>query len=172
MFEKLADIKDLREWLQTYASDKKLSYLLAFADDGVIWGWFDGKQLATAPETWAQLRIQTIQRIHIFGQAGELRIFRTRDGFETTWLEDAGWEPSNWINERYLLWGEGEYSKDNFTLMVEGLQGLRHMPPVPDGQGKSAYIDVRHYIRYDIQGQAYISHSRLLGVDTLSGENL
>ena len=168
MVEKFSkDVKDLRDWLQTQARENQLSYLLAFADDGAIWGWFDGKQLALAPEACAPLRIETIQRIHLFSQDGELRIARTGHGFETTWLEDAEWEKSNWMDERYLLWGEGESTGNHFTLMVEGQQGLRHMPPIQDGKGKTGYIGIRHYIRYDAQGQAYISHSRLINVDAL-----
>jgi hypothetical protein len=94
MVEKLSkDVKDLRDWLQTQARENQLSYLLAFADDGAIWGWFDGNQLALAPEACAPLRIETIQRIHLFSQDGELRIARPLG-----WKILNGKNPTGWMN--------------------------------------------------------------------------
>jgi hypothetical protein len=68
-----------------------------------------------------------------------------------------------------LLWRLGGVGKplDGFSLLQEGQQGPRHAPPVvglPDGV--RPMLEVRQYLRYDKEGQAYVAMSRLVSLGT------
>ena len=127
------------EWFEN-AAKAGLTNLLAFADDQVILGWMENDKLTTT----AIIDTSTLQSAHLFGKDGELRILRTDSGMEEIWLEDNNWAKDDIEDENYLLWNDGE-------------QGLNYVRPV-----QFSKLIVRHYIRYDDQGQAYFSHSRLV----------
>lgn len=172
-------LNDPRAWLALKTSDA-MPWLLAHADDGVIWGkrqsdsslklssdvFSDEKKY---PSIAVPLSSKTLQQARIFGPAGEILIWRTEKGFAarrifegTTPLQDI--LPDEW----HLLWGEPDFRecRDGFCLYVEGLQGLRHALPVEQNPppNQRARLCVRHYLDYDDEGQAYISLSRLVNL--------
>lgn len=77
-------------WLSQRMQIHKLNYLLAHADDGVIWGRLDDERLNTshdaAPEHAPPLRTETLQTARIFGPDGELLIWRDEMGAWTARL--------------------------------------------------------------------------------------
>jgi CRISPR-associated protein (TIGR03984 family) len=158
------DKQALLEWIEKNAQGMK--YMLAFADDGVIWGRFDGGKALLAPEISPELHPQTLQRAYLFGETAQILVYKDGQAFRQLLTNDDDPGNADRIELSYILWGEGGGSsfQDGFTLMVEGRQGLRHMLPLKDVQGKRAALKVRHYVDYDEQNQAYIKYSRLVDV--------
>lgn len=163
----LATNQDLQDWAESNAQDD-MGYLLAYADDGVIWGFVDANgrlQLAGSvfPEIDVPLRPRTLQQARLFGPAGELFLWRTEQGFCTRLIADGATKPTTALEDNFRLWGSGIETRDGFTMMEEGAQGLYHAPPVKIARDGQCYLKVRHYVQYDENtGQAYISHSRLV----------
>ena len=157
---------------QRYGKADKV-FLLAHADDGVIWGRIENGQLKLAgnffPEVTVELRLLTLQQARLFNPQGELFIWRGANNNEWCgrFLCDADGNKEDLIDECHHLWGtasEPPGSKDGFTLMRDGQQGLLHAPPISLKRDERAGLQVRHYIDYDEQGQAYIALSRLVDV--------
>ncbi len=160
--------EELRKWLQTKAGEHGLSYLLAYADDGVIWGRLaDTGQLQLSGEAFGEvsveLRPSTLQQARLFGPIGELFLWRMDEGFSCRLITDGEAKPKNALEDTYWLWGTRGRLGGEFTLMEEGKQGLFHAPPLKDAARRRGGLKVRHYVEYDPEtGQAYISHSRLV----------
>jgi len=166
-----------RGWLAGRMSDGR-PWLLAHADDGVIWGkrQKDGSLTLSGevfndpdrfPSIAVDLDAETLQQARIFGPEGELLIWRGDDGFYWRSIDDGPEPPDDAIEEWHLLWGMGERiaAQDGFSLLQEGQRGQRHAPPldidsVPNADRPA--LKVRHYIAYDKEDQAYIALSRLV----------
>lgn len=177
----------LVEQAQTYKK-LKLGWLLAHADDGVIWGQITASKTndpfkATLsctpfPDTSPPLRPDTLQQLRLFGEAGELHVWRTGPGrFQARLLDETeAAEEKRYFDEAQILWGDrSEEQKAGYTLVVEG-QGVRHaVPPVePTAQFGSEKkrrrplrLTLRHYLTHDDIGQARIYLSRLVNLSTV-----
>ena len=161
-------------WLVKQAQNHNLRWLLVHADDGVIWGDVreSGLHLSSNafPKVSPPLRSITIQQVRLFGEDGELLLWRTDNGFAARLLLDGqGTKMVECFEEPYLLWGTYvEEAKDGFSKLCQGAQGLRHTPPVhmratDDGKLQDRVaVMVRHYLAYDEDGQAYVNTSRLV----------
>jgi CRISPR-associated protein (TIGR03984 family) len=162
--------RDAHGWLTARASELGTPYLLAFADDGVIWGALKEGVLLTRG---VQLVSKTLRAARLFGRQRELALWREGDGFAAHLTDDEARPPAeeDVISETYWLWGAAESTGKEFTPMVEGLQGLRHMPPIELGAKQGAGLTVRHYIAEDDQGAAFIAYSRLTGLVTVHKED-
>lgn len=162
---KIKDEAELIQWIQNNA--KGMSFLLAYADDGVFWGRLESGTLVRSPGEKVALTPETLQRAYLFGETAQLTIYKkVENEFAISRVTDEGISLDNWIEEKYFLWGTGApvSEKDVFTPMVEGRQGLKHTVPTPIKKDERAALVVRHYIQYDDAHQAYISHSRLVKV--------
>lgn len=141
-------------------------YLLAQADDGVIWGRFENGSLLTRGR---ELRLATLQAARLFGPQAELFIWRTNEGFAARLIDaepPSSEEDPAWFDELHLLWGQpAGRPQDGFTPLEEGAEGLRHAPPLELVGNERAALRVRHYLDYDEMGQAYISFSRLVDLE-------
>jgi len=168
-------VNDPRGWLAQQMHED-MPWLLAHADDGVIWGQRqeDGALLLSGDvfpqsDVAVKLRAVTLQQARVFGTAGELLIWRTAEGFVGRLLDDDQLELKALPDEKHLLWHQGNPVKVDqqagFALLQEGKQGQRHAPPViPQGRRRPALV-VRHYVAYDKESQAYIALSRLVGLE-------
>lgn len=159
-----------RQWLAQQAQAHGLTYLLIHTDDGVIWGKVDDPgRLTTSADAFADLdiplRAVTVQQLRLFGEAGELLLWKSGEDFQHRLLTDATAQTNVYEDEEHLLWGQGSKTKDGFTWMEEGAQGFYHAVPLPIGQNKEVRVTVRHYIQFDSNGQAYIALSRLVSLD-------
>lgn len=169
-------LAEVGEWLFVQAQRYGLRWLLAHADDGVIWGRVEGDGLLTsgsvAQEISPPLCLQTLQQARLFAPHAEL--FLWRDG-NNLWFarlirdaqqgEAPTWEEA--IDEPYILWGTAAKPLGRgFTLMIEGGQGFRHAVPVEVRRGnlkeKLLCLWVRHYLGEDTDGFARIATSRLV----------
>lgn len=157
-------------WLLEKAKSNNLRWLLAHANDGVIWGEVrkDGLHLSNilfGPD----LNNKTLQTIRLFGETGELLLWRSDSSWKGRLVKDNGGKEYEYYDEGQLLWGTAiESSKDGFVLLYHGAEGLRHAPPI-DLQGSDELplkLNMRHYINFDPDGQAYVEFSRLVSIGT------
>ena len=93
---------DLKKWLAGF----QLTYLLAHADDGVIWGRFDDGKLTIANQVFTKhdfpkLRLLTLQQCRIFGYQGEVLLWKYGENWQWRFIDDSGKDK---IEERQILW--------------------------------------------------------------------
>jgi CRISPR-associated protein (TIGR03984 family) len=172
-----SEIGDVKKWLQKQAGIYGLKWLLAHADDGVIWGRIDNGELITsdtvAPEVSPPLRTETLQQGRLFATHGELLLWRDGDNhWHARLIRDAdNDETSKWqeaIDEFHILWGtHAQPLCHGFTLMIDGIQGLCHAVPIElvgefSKENRPLRLCVRHYIEEDEDGFARIVASRLV----------
>lgn len=176
---------DFNQWLETKATDKdkNYQYLLAHADDGVIWGYVKDGELKTSYEAFPQISPPlipvTLQQLRLFGKHSELHLWRTAPGqFVGRVIRDKVDDiHGKCFDEYQILWGDRWRDCQNgFTLVVEGQRGLRHAFPqevkndpkyfgTRKNPKHSLRLKLRHYIIHDEEtGQARVYLSRLVGV--------
>lgn len=174
---------DLRGWLQEQAKEHNLIYLLAHADDGVIWGAiqkdgalktsFEAAQgIAKVTAVCPPLRLQTLQLARLFGKNAELLLWRGGDNvYHARLIEDVKEEsPADWkesYDESHMLWGRRSIAlHDGFTLLEDGSQGLRHAVPLASDLIKQhVQLIVRHYLADE--DFAHVTASRLVALKPL-----
>ncbi|MGL5065420.1 MAG: type III-D CRISPR-associated protein Csx19 [Waterburya sp.] len=179
--------QSLKDWLKQQAQVYQLPYLLAHAEDGVIWGYFDidSETLTSAREVFSEcnfpeLRLKTLQQCRLFGEAGEVLLWnsngewRSRLILQSKVLELIGQQKIGLIPEPQILWGTQAKNHGNFTLLSDGSQGLKHAVPIAVEQGyfskdknelyRPVKLEVNHYFCYDRDGVARIFLSRLVSL--------
>lgn len=174
----ISDEQTLCTWLKQQATAYKLKYLLAHAEDGVIWGQFKEKgkdiELVTADSVFpqfAKLRSHTLQQCRAFGNNAEIMLWKVEKTWKARLVEDKnGVEP---IKEYQILWGTHgkKHQAEGFTLLWDGQQGLKHAVPFTDITFENHHklkhpvrLLVHHYINYDDAGVARIYLSRLVSL--------
>lgn len=166
------------EWLEKQAKQWKLKYLLAHAEDGVIWGHFKDGKLTTANQVFSEfpaLRLFTLQQCRIFGDPGEVLVWRTGTGLQARLVQEDN--VTETLDEKQILWGTQGKEKNGFTLLSDGQEGLKHAVPLTginfESQSEKKHrpvrLLVRHYIDYDESGVARISLSRLVYLTSEKG---
>ena len=190
--DEIEDDKDytLMAWIEKKAKKLPGKYLLAHAEDGVIWGRFDNNRLTTADQVFdkdifrvdlPKLRLNTLQQCRIFGENGEILLWRTDEGWQSRIIQDNS--EVDYITEWQILWGtQEEIGKNNtdgkkygFTLLSDGSQGLKHAVPLKEITFKEdkeklhrpVRLLVRHYIDYNDSGIARIFLSRLVSLKSV-----
>jgi CRISPR-associated protein (TIGR03984 family) len=168
---------DPRQWFVGQSQARGLTLFLAHDDDGVMWGKVENGQLRLSGEAFDEVKVElralTLQQARLFGPAGELLVWRGDGGkWHGRYLHDEGIDSEYRLpDETHWLWGKASHPpgpRDGFTLMRDGVQGFLHAPPIelPDPaeprRGRRAGLRVRHYLKYDDQGHAYIALSRLV----------
>jgi CRISPR-associated protein (TIGR03984 family) len=162
---------EVLDWLKKESNEKR-PFLLAFADDGVIWGKWD-QTLQLAPVDFkgmtAGLRGETLQQAHLFGEKEEVRLFRDATGsWAAARIADADGQDA--FDEIQMLWGDQAVkSKAGFVHLRDSVQqGMDHVTALDLSQdeideGSSPRLKVRHYIEYDQKtGEARVFLSRLV----------
>lgn len=170
---------------------KKHKFLLAFADDGVIWGKMDGEDLVTSndidPNVSPKLRGKTLQQAFLFDEKEEIRLFRDEifSDENVQWQARLVRDGGVFINESHILWGDRAYpSQRQFTHVFNARQqGLDLIVPIEveydqidpgenlendqadqETKGeKCIRLDIHHTVNYSKEtGEAYIAVSRLV----------
>lgn len=175
---------DPAAWLQRQPDVDNGRWFLAHADDGVIWGQLrEGRLMLSStvfPEVSPTLRAVTLQQARLFGEQAEIRVWRENNAFSACLLQDHHDQGAEAFDEEHILWGTrcvGQ--KNDFTLMTDGRQGLRHAVPllVPNNvfDAKERHhpirLRLRHYLTYDADGQANVSLSRLVALKVEGGDD-
>lgn len=173
---------DIKRWLeeQTASHNLEFKWLLAHADDGVIWGRIDDRTLQLSSDVShvsPPLRNETLQTARLFGANAELLLWRDGDNaWQARLIEDniqiKGTTYHEAIDEHHILWGTNPKRLDNdFSLMCDGVEGLAHVVPIPvagnyDIHNRPLRLHVRHYLHVseseDDKGFVCIHTSRLV----------
>lgn len=179
------NVSEVRDWLQRQAAAYVLKWLLAHADDGVIWGRVDNGQFITsdsvAPDISPPLRHETLQQARLFAHHAELLLWRDGDNiWYARLIRDAkNDEATTWdeaIDEPQILWGTDPQPPTNgFTLMSDGAQGLCHAVPhsvsgMFNEQTRPLRLWLRHYVQEDESGFTRIVASRLFDLSMESSK--
>jgi CRISPR-associated protein (TIGR03984 family) len=168
-------------WLAEQAGGSDC-YLLAHADDGLIWGKEVNGVLVTSHDAarntgYAQvsppLREVTLQTARLFNHNGEILLWR--DSETLSWRARMIYTVNvsqavtfvEAIDERQLLWGnQVEALPNTFTVLSDSGQGLRHIAPVSiAAEALPLRLRVRHFISEDETGFARITASRLVTLE-------
>ncbi|MDN5850148.1 MAG: CRISPR-associated protein Csx19 [Nitrococcus sp.] len=183
------DLIDARVWLKERAEAYTLIWLLAHADDGVIWGkWCKDSQILLtsgdaasgdneAREVCPPLRLDTLQQARLFAPHAELLLWRDGDNaWRANLIQDAtssvpqkAYEWTEYFDEPQMLWGtHSRHLHEHFTMLWEGAHGLRHavpckLPLAKDNKATPPLLIVRHYLPPD--GYARVVASRLCGLE-------
>jgi len=165
---------DLTGWLVANAAD--CTYLLAHAEDGVIWGRIAGGQISIASEVPpAQLDAATLWQCRMFGPTAEVLLWRSEGVWHARKITDVRDADRLALDETQMLWGtKGTPSTtQHFTVLEDGAEGLRHVVPIPiaanrfntKANPRPARLLVRHYTEEDLHtGVSRIVLSRLVDV--------
>jgi len=185
--------ENVRDWLEKQMNATR-TFLLAFADDGVIWGIYqDG--LKTTPQSFdkkvrRELRGETLQQAYVFGEKDEVRLFRGGEEWKVVQIEDVDGQDA--LDEYQVLWGSEVIGTpvQGFTHVRDRIQqSMDHALPLIglnnlDLNDNAPRLLVRHYIDYNLKkdddsekedqstGEARIYLSRLvkLGFGPLAEE--
>lgn len=173
--------EELIQWLELQATRHELTYLLAHADDGIIWGRFEAGKLKTADQASFRnanlplLRLETLQQCRLFSPEGEIFLWPSGSEWRSRHIS-SNWEASlpkdDYFDEAQLLWGTHGKQQKGFTLLRDGSQGLKHAIPITEGivfessesekLATHVRLTVRHYITYSEDGVARTFLSRLI----------
>lgn len=151
-------------WLLAAAKQYDPRYLLAHADDGVIWGRVEGNRLVLSGEVFKAvsppLRAVTLQQARLFGPRAELLLWRDEEGWRARLVEDGNGRPARYYDEAQVLWGNNRQpeSSTEFTLVADGEMGHRHAVPLAvtgaqfsrsEHPYRPLRLTVRHYLTQD-----------------------
>jgi CRISPR-associated protein (TIGR03984 family) len=163
----------LQEWIEKQLKAHEPT-LLAFADDGVIWGKLVNDTLSLSPNA-PELREKTLQQASIFNADCEVRLFRdelfTDDNpkWKCVRIVD-GSDKERVIPESQILWGnEAKGPAENGFIYASeyraGIPGQWLPLNEPFGSEKCARLEVHHLVEFDDKtGEARIVASRLAGL--------
>ena len=180
------DPEALVAWLQTAMREHGLVWMLAHADDGVIWGRFADGRLTTSHDAFPTVSPapdpRTLRQVRLFSDDKEVFLWRSDEGeWRSRLLDDTGTGRAGWrLDEEHLQWGDHlqkASDEHGFTLVAEGAQGFRHAVPIPSeetglsqvGLAAAAHqhpvrLLVRHYLQAENDGVLRIVRSRLRGL--------
>lgn len=168
------DLAALFAWICEDAPpvDVKGAWLLAHCDEGVVWGRREGDRWALSgsafPHASPALTPRGVQQLRVFGEEGELLVWRHDGELRARWLAEHGGDASASMrpdDEERLLLGESRESVGGFT-MLEDATGARQVVPLAQVEkGKRPTLRVRHYFERDGEsGAVRVAASRLVAV--------
>ena len=129
---------DLTEWLLVLGRQHSLKYLLAHADDGVIWGIIEDEILKLSgdvfPNISPALQTGTLQQARLFGDTAELLLWAVNGAWQARLIQDGTGKQTDYYDEKQILWGNtvkdpAKDKKNGFTLVTDGVMGHRHAVP-------------------------------------------
>lgn len=163
---------DVRSWLESQMKEHALTTLLAFADDGVIWGHWDGSKLTTSNDlevSYPKLKPKTLQQAFAFNDELEVRLFHDELGNWKAWqIKDDG----EVMAERQILWGDTLDDKkqpegDLFKRLLAERKGIPpQLIPVKGiiDENTCVRLVIHHLVDYTEAGESHVAISRLAGI--------
>lgn len=182
-----ANDEAVADWLAKQANTTR-PFLLAYADDGIIWGRWQDNRLWTSHEVAldtpsagvspALLGI-TLQQAFVFGVEGEVRLYRDELGqWQARHIVDD--DQNDRIVEDQILLGDQVIRTiaDHFTHLYDRKQqGLDQIVPITVtsqdfAANRRPRLRIHHFLTYDLEsdemqlasGEARIALSRLVDV--------
>lgn len=156
--------------LAEQAAQLNNAILLAYAEDGVIWGTLAGGVLKTAheasPDLGAALRPETLLELRLFNSQKEWHAWTTPTGWQALTVSDGSGASMEFYDEALLLWGTDPAGAavGGFYPVQEADLGIRHAPPKPLNGRHSLRLVLRHYLTTDDQGAVQVQISRLVAL--------
>ena len=156
-------------------------WLLAYCDDGVVWGRRDGDdqgwRLSTGPfpAISPALAVLSLLELRLFGPEADVLIWRRDGGFSGRRLTDEEGPPVDAptapANEVRILLGNKllDGPCDGFTLVGDAT-GSRHAVPLDckpaafNGRHSPLRLNARHYFEQRASGEVRIAATRLVEV--------
>jgi CRISPR-associated protein (TIGR03984 family) len=172
---------DLVGWLESQPAVGQNNWLLAYAEDGVIWGKMVNGKLTLAHQVRSDLcrplRRETLLEARLFGEQAEVHLWRSGQEWRACRVTDQP-GAGDAFDEVHRLWGNSvDGCQDDFSVVSEpGLISSYVMPLAitPSDfaamdKGFDTYrpflLTCRHYFAYDEDtGEAYIALSRLVNL--------
>jgi len=163
----------LEQFLIEQSISGEMNWLLVFSMDGINWGLVQSKKILLSsqdhPECSPSLRLGTLQSLRLFGENGELLLWREGENFRTRLLLEGEGQETLYRDYPMLLWGSemgaGDHN-ETFQILREGAQGFLHAPPLVSAgvHNLPAALTARDYLDTDKHnGQVYIRWNRLTG---------
>lgn len=173
-FEDISELpqgNDVRAWLISQATKDTPQTLLAYADDGVIWGHWDGANLVLA-KNGTELRGKTLQQAYFFDAKAEIRLFRDElNNWKARKISSDTSETERVLVEKQVLWGDKPDDKQptekGFLRVLAERKGIpsQVIPVQGELNDKTCVrLEVHHLVEYNKDGEAYIIGSRLAGL--------
>lgn len=166
-----------QQWLAVQAKTYGLCWLLAHADDGVIWGKMEDDRLNLPdPDRFGHLvpplRALSLQQARLFGPSAELRIWRNEAGWQACLIQDDVGDITRCYDEHQILWGNHPEKRYNgFTQISDGETGRRHVAPFSlepaqfSHKRRALRLQTRHYLSEEENGLLRVTLSRLVEVE-------
>ena len=164
------------DWLLAQAGEDERWQLLAFADDGLIWGRVENAELFLSGEAFSDisppLRVETLQEARLFNQTAQLHLWRSNGGWQARRIIDGQGDAVEYYDEAQILWGNTlQAVEQGFTRLSDGLRGFQHAPPLRFDNAnfkkkRPLRLIVRHYLSKDEKsGLVGVTLSRLVNVE-------
>ena len=169
-----SDHSGLVKWLEEQAQAHQFQFLLAHADDAVIWGRFAPDTCKLTLRSWKlhEDSFRYLQQLRAFGQHAELLLWKSWDRWRGRLITDKQESSENryYYDENQILVGNRAEpdTESGFTHLWEG-HGLHHVVPIaadpyPEMSERHIRLRLRHYLAPDDDGFYGISLSRLVEV--------
>lgn len=161
------------------------AWALAHSDDGVTWGRFDWEASCwrlghdAVPEVSPPVRSEAIQELRLFGEGGELLLWRSDEGLRGRLLEDAeGDHPRDEIDplrpsdEHRIVRGDRVRASagGGFTRVTDATGAEQVLPVALDEaqlRQRKVRLHVRHYwVQNQDDGTVRIAVTRLVALTT------
>lgn len=169
-------------WLTAQAGHDADWQLLAFADDGLIWGKIEAGSLSLSGDNFPEIspawREQTLQEARLFNNNEQIHLWRSDDRWQAIRITDGTGDAIDYYDEPQILWGNTfQEQKNGFTRVSDGSLGFRHAVPLVVEQSKFGSeknkrrplrLTVRHYLTKDeTTGVMTVTLSRLVNVEAI-----
>lgn len=165
------------DWVKEQAQSLGEATLLAYADDGIIWGKVENGHLDLAPSPSPAWKTEQILEVWLFNQQTAWHLWKETPNLWQGWSlqeEDEGGWRGECYDEPYFLWGTHyEGREGNFTQVREGERGLRQAIPLrveaalfaDETNRYPLRMWVRHYLEADETGVLRVTLSRPLKLE-------
>lgn len=170
----MGDLTALFAWICEGASpiDVKGQWLLAHCDEGVVWGRRDGDRWTLSgsafPRASPPLLQHGVQQLRVFGEEGELLVWRHDGALRARWLTDGSHVAPTALrpdDEDRLLLGQSRESLGGFTLLEDEAGARQVVPLAQVAKGRRPTLRVRHYFERDGEsGAVRVAASRLVAL--------
>jgi len=149
------------------------AWLLAFQDDGVIWGKLKQGAITCSDASMGvsspKLSVPRLWRLHLFNNDAELRLWMNAGDLHGAFITDGADVQDHHVDEELILWGTELVSTVNdFSHLREGERGIEHAVPYPITKEalsarKRVRLVTRQYIGFDPKtGEAFTAGYRLI----------
>lgn len=161
----------VQQSLQKTRKRNSLTFGLIFSDQGIIYIPPGMTITDVCIKNGINLNSSNLQQVQLFNPKKELHLWKTSSNppdFAGCWMTDGKKKrrgEQNWFDEKYIL-KEGDWGKVKTNPLQKKIIVKLGAPfkKKKEETNKVTFLEVRHYLEEDDDGQLYIGHSRLIGI--------